>query len=238
MEIYPKIVVVVGPTASGKSDLALRLAQEFDGELICSDSMQVYRQMDIGTAKPTPDVQKLVPHHQLDLIDPDESYSAGKYARDASSIIEKVAARKRLPILVGGTGLYYRALMYGISKIPSIPEKHRKKVTGWHSEHGTYHCWKELQKLDPEGAVRLHPNDTARILRSLEVVLSTGTTLAEFQQDKPFAEAKYSFHAVALEWERDVLYERINKRTLIMLDSGWMTKFWIRSKFTLKNRCF
>jgi len=224
MEIFPKIVVVAGQTASGKSDLALRLAQEFDGELICSDSMQVYRQMDIGTAKPTPDVQKIVPHHQLDLIDPDESYSAGKYARDASSIIEKVAARKRLPILVGGTGLYYRALMYGISKIPSIPEKHRKKVTGWHSEHGTYYCWKELQKLDPEGAVRLHPNDTARILRSLEVVLSTGTTLAEFQQDKPFAEAKYSFHAVALEWERDVLYERINQRTLIMLESGWITE--------------
>jgi len=87
MEMFPKIVVVAGPTASGKSDLALRLAQEFDGELICSDSMQVYRQMDIGTAKPTPDVQKIVPHHQLDLIDPDESYSAGKYARDTSSII-------------------------------------------------------------------------------------------------------------------------------------------------------
>ena len=224
MGIYPKVVVVVGPTASGKSDLALRLAQDFDGELICSDSMQVYRRMDIGTAKPTLDVQKIVPHHQLDLIDPDESYSAGKYARDASSIIEKVASRKRLPILVGGTGLYYRALMYGISNIPSIPENLRKEVTGWYSEHGTDYCWKELKKIDPEGAGRLHPNDTARILRSLEVVLSTGTTLAAFQQQKPFEKAHYLFHAVALDWKRDTLYERINQRTHIMLESGWIVE--------------
>ena len=224
MGIFPKIIVVAGPTASGKSDLALRLAQDFDGELICSDSMQVYRQMDIGTAKPTLDVQKLVPYHQLDIIDPDESYSAGKYARDTSIIIEKVESRNHLPILVGGTGLYYRALMYGISKIPSIPENLRKEVTGWHSEHGTYYCWNELKKFDPEGAARLHQNDTARILRSLEVVLSTGTTLAAFQKKKPFTEANYLFHAFALEWEREALYKRINQRTHTMLESGWIAE--------------
>ena len=222
MSIFTKIVVVAGPTASGKSDLALRLAQYFDGELICSDSMQIYRQMDIGTAKPTFDDQKIVPHHLLDLIDPDESYSAGKYARDASSIIDRVVSRKRLPILVGGTGLYYRALMYGMSKIPAIPKNIRKEVTDWNSEHGTHYCWEELKKFDPEGAVRLHPNDTARILRSLEVVLSTGITLTSFQKKKPFAKANYLFHAVALEWEREALYDRINQRTHIMLESGWI----------------
>ena len=143
---------------------------------------------------------------------------------DASSIIEKIASRKRLPILVGGSGLYYRALMYGISNIPSIPKNIRKEVTGWNSEHGTYYCWKELKKIDPEGAERLHPNDTARILRSLEVVLSTGTTLAAFQKRKPFKQAHYLFHAVALEWERDALYERINQRTHSMLESGWIVE--------------
>ena len=111
MEISSGIVVVAGPTASGKSDLAMHLAEEFNGELICSDSMQVYRKFDIGTSKPTLSEQKLIPHHQLDLIDPDGNYSAGKYERDTSIIIQQIQQRGHLPILVGGSGLYYRALM-------------------------------------------------------------------------------------------------------------------------------
>jgi len=220
----PKIVVVAGPTASGKSNLALALAQEFKGELICSDSMQVYRQMDIGTAKPTLKEQKLVQHHQLDLIDPDEHYSAGQYGRDTSRIIKQILERSRLPIVVGGTGLYYRALMYGISNIPEIPESLRKEVMSWQEEHGTSYCWKKLQKLDPQGADRLHQNDTTRILRNLEVVLATGTTLSTFQRQQPFGEARYQFLAVALEWERHLLYERINQRTLKMLEFGWIAE--------------
>ena len=120
MERCPKIVVVAGPTASGKSNLALSLAQEFKGELICSDSMQVYRQMDIGTAKPTLKEQKLVQHHQLDLINPDEHYSAGQYEQDTSRIIKQIQERRHLPIVVGGTGLYYRAVMYGILSLIHI----------------------------------------------------------------------------------------------------------------------
>jgi tRNA dimethylallyltransferase len=224
MERCPKIVVVAGPTASGKSNLALSLAQEFKGELICSDSMQVYRQMDIGTAKPTLKEQKLVQHHQLDLIDPDEHYSAGQYERDTSRIIKQIQERSHLPIVVGGTGLYYRALMYGISNIPEIPESLRKEVLSWQEEHGTPYCWKQLQKHDPQGADRLHQNDTARILRNLEVVLATGTTLSTFQLQQPFGEARYQFLAVALEWERHVLYERINQRTQKMLEFGWIAE--------------
>ena len=216
------IVVVAGPTASGKSDLALRLAQEFNGELICSDSMQVYRQFDIGTVKPTLSEQKLVPHHQLDLIDPDGNYSAGKYERDTSIIIQQIQQRGHLPILVGGTGLYYRALMYGISNIPEIPENIRKELISLQEEHGTSYCWEQLQKHDPQTAKRLHPNDTSRIMRSLEVVLATGTSIADFQQQQPFAEARYPVLAVAYEWERSVLYERINQRTRKMLKSGWI----------------
>ena len=221
MEISPRIVVVAGATASGKSDLALRLAQEFNGELICSDSMQVYRKFDIGTAKPTLAEQKLVPHHQLDLIDPDEIYSAGKYERDTSQLIQQIQKRGRLPILVGGTGLYYRALMYGISHIPDVPENIHQEVICLQEKHGTSYCWNRLQKLDPQTAQRLHPNDTARILRSLEVVLATGTSLGVFQKQKPFAQAHYPFLAVALAWERSLLYERINQRTRKMLETGW-----------------
>ncbi len=217
-------VVVAGPTASGKSDLALRLAQEFDGELICTDSMQVYRQFDIGTAKPTLTEQKLVQHHQINLIDADENYSAGKYERETSRIIEQIQERGRLPILVGGAGLYYRALMYGISHIPDIPENIHQEVICLQKIHGTHYCWEKLQKHDPHAAKGLHPNDTARILRSLEVVLSTGSGIATFQQQQPFAEERYPFLAVAPEWERSVLYERINQRTIKMLESGWIAE--------------
>ena len=222
MDNSSAIVVVAGPTASGKSDLALRLAQEFDGELICSDSMQVYRQFDIGTAKPTLSEQKLVPHHQLDLIEPDGNYSAGKYERDTAIIIQQIQQRGHLPILVGGTGLYYRALMYGISNIPKIPEKLRQELFSLQEEHGTSYCWEQLQKHDPQTAKRLHPNDTSRIMRSLEVVLATGTSIADFQLQQPFAEARYPVLAIAYEWERSLLYERINQRTRKMLKSGWI----------------
>ena len=224
MGIDQKIVVVAGSTGSGKSKVAINLANELNGELICSDSMQVYRQMDVGTAKPTLQEQELNPHHQLDLINPDESYSAGQYARDTAIVIKKIRERGRLPILVGGTGLYYKALMYGISKIPKVPEKLRKKITDWHQEHGTPYCHKLLQKYDPEGADLLHPNDTTRILRSLEVVLSTGKSIYSYRLEQPFDEALYPFHAVALNWDRNDLYQRINKRTLSMLGSGWLAE--------------
>ena len=224
MEIDKKIVVVAGPTGSGKSEVAIRLAEEFNGELIRSDSMQVYRQMNVGTAKPSVQEQKLIPHHQLDLINPDENYSAGQYARDTSEIIKKIRERGRLPILVGGTGLYYRALLYGISKIPPVTESLRKEITAWQHEHGTPYCYKLLQKYDPEGAEFLHPNDTSRILRGLEVVLSTGKTIYSYQLEQPFGEARYPFNAVALNWDRNDLYQRINKRTLSMLGSGWLAE--------------
>ena len=224
MGIEQKIVVVAGSTGSGKSEVAINLANELNGELICSDSMQIFRQMDVGTAKPTLREQELIPHHQLDLINPDENYSAGQYARDTAIVIKKIRERGRLPILVGGTGLYYKALMYGISKIPPVPVKLRKEITDWQQEHGTLYCHKLLQKYDPEGADLLHPNDTSRILRSLEVVLSTGKSIYSYRLEQPFDEALYPFYAVALNWDRNDLYQRINKRTLSMLGSGWLAE--------------
>ena len=165
MEMDQKIVVVAGSTASGKSEVAISLAKELNGELICSDSMQVFRQMDVGTAKPSLLEQDLIPHHQLDLINPDQHYSAGQYARDTSKIIKKITERGNLPILVGGTGLYYRSLMYGISKIPPVPESIRKEIEGWQQKKGTKYCFKlrEIahQQLMPQG--RLFSGTTSSV---------------------------------------------------------------------------
>jgi len=216
------LIVVAGPTASGKSDLAINLAQKFNGELISSDSMQVYRKLDIGTAKPTLKEQLLVPHHQIDIINPNENYSAGKYEKDTTKIIREIQSRGHIPILVGGTGLYYRALIYGISKIPKIPELIKNKVSNLQMKYGTRHCWEQLNRNDPHSARIIHPNDTARIIRSLEVYFSTGFSITKFQKDDPFARARYICIAVAIEWERDILYERINLRTQKMLKAGWI----------------
>jgi len=224
VRVPQRVIIVAGPTASGKSKLAIRLAQEFKGELICSDSMQVYRKLDIGTAKPTLKEQKLVPHHQIDIVDPNENYSAGKYEREASKIIEEIHTRSHIPIIVGGTGLYYRALMYGISKIPDIPENIKKKVATMQLDHGTSYCWKQLQKRDPQGTHNIHRNDTTRILRHLEVLFATGFSITKFHKTQPFAEPRYSFLAVGLDWERNTLYERINQRTLNMLKLGWIAE--------------
>tara|TARA_Y100001968_G_C19346586_1_gene712374 strand:- start:400 stop:1320 length:921 start_codon:yes stop_codon:yes gene_type:complete len=224
MSYKKTLIVVAGPTASGKSDLAIKLAQTFQGEIICSDSMQIYRNLNIGTSKPTKKEQKLIPHHLIDLIDPNENYSAGKYERDASQIISEIHSRRHTPIIVGGSGLYFRALMYGFSKIPKIPEIIKKKVVNLHIKHGTRYCWEKLEKLDKLSAKDLHPNDTSRILRSLQVFLATGYSIKKFQKDNPFLVARYPCVAVAIEWERNLLYERINKRTLNMLKSGWINE--------------
>ena len=220
----PPLVLVAGPTASGKSDLALSLAQHLGGELICTDSMQVYRGLDIGTAKPTAEERGLVPHHQLDLVAPDETYSAGRYAREAAKVIEQISGRGNIPILVGGTGLYFRALVYGINDVPEIPEQVRERVLKLKTKHGIRSCWELLREEDLAGAELLHPNDSARVMRALEVVLATGNPLSLYRQRKPFSVARYPLHGVGIEWTREDLYRRINQRVHTMLEAGWIAE--------------
>lgn len=220
----PPLLMIAGPTAGGKSSLALWLAQRLGGELICTDSMQVYRGLDIGTAKPTPEEQRLVPHHQLDLVEPDETYSAGHYARDAANVIREVIGRGNLPILVGGTGLYFRALVYGISDVPEIPQTVRKQVLEWKTGYGIRYCRERLREKDPGGAESLHPHDAARIMRALEVILATGNPLSHYQKLQPFHEPRYSLHGFGFEWKRDQLYLRIDQRVHTMLESGWIAE--------------
>ncbi|MGA1600135.1 MAG: tRNA (adenosine(37)-N6)-dimethylallyltransferase MiaA [bacterium] len=215
-------IVIAGPTASGKTELSLQLAEEFSGEVLCTDSMQVYRGLDIGTAKPTPEEQRRVPHHLLDRVEPDEAYSAGRYVREAWEVIEQLRQRARLPLLVGGTGLYYRALTQGLSDIPEVPEDVRASVLAEQQEHGTPACWKRLQQIDPRGAASLHPNDTSRVTRALEVFQSTGRSILDYQSEQPFASQQRPLWIGGFDFPRAELYERINQRVLAMLDQGWV----------------
>ncbi len=215
------VVSIMGPTASGKTGLALALAQEIDCEIISVDSALVYKEMDIGTAKPTKDELDAVPHHLIDIIDPSESYSVSAFCKDAVSLIGEIHRRNRVPILVGGTMMYFNALINGISPLPKSDEKVRQLLeeeanrTGWDTLHA------QLCDVDPVSGARIHPNDPQRLTRALEVYRSTGKTLTEWQQEKgetcPYDVVQF---AIAPE-DRAVLHERIAQRFDIMLQQNF-----------------
>ncbi len=218
----PRRVAIVGPTASGKSALAMRLAETFGGEIITTDSLQVYRRLDIGTAKPSAGMRARVPHHLVDVVEPDGAYSAGRYVADGGAVLERLAQAGKPALLCGGTGLYFRALLFGLAQIPAVPAEVRARVLAQHESQGLPACREALEKLDPEGAAALHPNDAARILRALEVVLATGRPLRVFQRREPFRLQNESLLSVGIHWERADLYARINRRVAEMLERGWI----------------
>ena len=221
--MIPSSIIITGPTASGKSDLALELAQKIDGEIICTDSMQVYRGMDIGTAKPTLAEQLAVPHHQIDLCNPDEHYSAGQYARDAEITLIKLGKRGKTPFLVGGSGLYYKALIYGLDEMPQIPKEIRLGVLNDWEIKGYEKCYKELEKCDPELASRLSPRDVTRVQRGLEIFRTTQKKMSSFQKGKLGNQAtRFPVKIFGIHRERKALYQRINQRTEAMLKIGWI----------------
>ena len=219
----PASIIITGPTASGKSDLALELAHKIDGEIVCTDSMQVYRGLDIGTAKPTKVEQLAVPHHQIDLCNLDEHYSAGQYARDAEITLNKLGEVGKIPIFVGGSGLYYKALIYGLDEMPPIPKAIRQSVLNDWKIKGFEECYQELTKCDPELAARLSPCDATRVQRGLEIFRATRERMSYFQKSK-FGNQTTRFPVMifGVHWERDALYQRINLRTEAMLKIGWM----------------
>lgn len=216
----PQVIAVAGPTASGKSDLALQLAQKLDGEIICMDSMQIYRRMDIGTAKPTAEEQALVPHHMLDIVDPTENYAVADYAQNAEKVICEIAARGKQPILVGGTGLYLKALMHGLSLgNAGGDEKIRARLYAMAEEpEGKAHLHRQLAEVDPASAAKFHPNDIRRVIRALEVYELTGTPISQQRQGEP--ERPFSILPLAIDMPRDVLYARLEKRVHLMMQQG------------------
>ena len=218
----PDILVVCGPTASGKTALAAELALRLDGEVVSADSMQVYRRMDIGTAKPTPGEMRGVPHHMLDVADPWENYSVARYVEDAVPIVDGILARGRLPIVAGGTGLYIDNLAAGRRFAPFQPDSGlREELQSRVRTQGLPVLRETLERVDPDAAGRIHPNDEKRTLRALEVYLSTGKTITQHNRESQALPNRYTPLTIALNFTpRPWLWDRIDRRVDEMMARG------------------
>ncbi len=216
-----KILVLTGPTAVGKTDLAIYLAKNLNGEIISADSMQIYKKMDIGTAKPTPTERKKVSHHLLDFLDPRETYSAGDFQRDARHCIEDILKKKHLPQVVGGTGLYIQAVLNGLP--PAFDKKDpnlRKRLKEIAEREGRESLHKKLRQCDPQLASRIHPNDIQRTIRGLEVYKMTGQPLSELQKKARTIKLPYQVTGYVLFRPREELYSLIDRRVDQMIEAG------------------
>ena len=225
---------LLGPTASGKSRLALELAANYPIEIVSVDSAQVYRGMDIGTAKPTPEERGAVPHHLIDLLDPTEAYSAGRFREDALRAIAEIHSRDRIPLLAGGTMLYYRALAVGMDDLPPADPRIRKQIDADAADKGWPAMHAELAKLDPRSAARLKPADAQRIQRALEVHRATGKPISEFQ-NRPKPGLPFELRAFSIIPEdRAELHRRIAERFDAMLKAGLVEELaTLRKRFQL-----
>ena len=214
------LLVICGPTASGKTRLALELAAALPIEIISADSRQIYRGMDIGTAKATPEERTFVPHHLLDVVAPDESFSAADFMHLGRAAIAKIHQRGKLAVVVGGTGLYIDALTRGLVAAPGEDPLLRQELLALEIEQGEGALHQRLQGVDPEAAARLKPRDQQRIIRALEVFALTGDTLSALQNRHAFADGPYEVINIGLEVERSTLYQRIDARATTMFSSG------------------
>ena len=206
------VVVMVGPTAVGKSRVAIEVAKAFETEVLTADSRQVYRGMDVGTDKPLPEERQDVPHRLIDLVNPDESFNAGLYRRRALDEIERLYRDRRLPLVVGGTGLYVRTLLKGLCAAPPADPIVRAALRQEAKDEGPDRLYGRLAAVDPVTAVRLHPRDESKVLRALEVYQLSGRRMSEFQQEHGFAERPFSALIIGLNRDRAALYRRIEER--------------------------
>ncbi len=214
------LVVLVGPTASGKTSLAIRLAQEFNGEIISCDSVAVYREMEIGTAKPTHEERALVQHHMIDIAWPDEAYTAGDYSRQAREALSAITERGHLPIVAGGTGLYLRALIDGLFPAPPQKKGQRDRLRKLAKTKGPAYLHRLLTRLDPVAASAIHPNDVPKVIRAIEVSLHPDGPLTQQWQKVRDTLSGYRILRLGLNPPRPRLYERINQRAAAMFDRG------------------
>ncbi|MGL1932930.1 MAG: tRNA (adenosine(37)-N6)-dimethylallyltransferase MiaA [Desulfotalea sp.] len=214
------ILVLVGPTAIGKTSLSIEIAKLFNCEIISMDSMQIYKEMDIGTAKVTEKEQDGIPHYLLDIINPDQHYDASNYCRDALIAIDKILAKGKLPLITGGTGLYLQSLCHGFIEGPKIDENVRLKLQNDLDEQGPAEMHLRLQSVDEKSANRIHPNDSYRVLRALELYQSTGSPWSKLIDEQAKENRFPNMLKVGLTTPREKLYKRINYRTEVMLDQG------------------
>ncbi|RFU71374.1 tRNA (adenosine(37)-N6)-dimethylallyltransferase MiaA [Peribacillus saganii] len=226
-----KLLVIIGPTAVGKTKLSVELAKRFNGEIISGDSMQVYKRMDIGTAKISVSEMDGIPHHLIDIKEPDEPFNANEFQRLATKFIKDIHKRGRLPIIAGGTGLYIQSVLhqYQFSEAPGDPE-YRTELEQLAGKQGNEAVHALLHKVDPESAARIHPNNVRRVIRALEIFHSTDKTMSEQLIDQPL-ERNYDSLIVGLTMERELLYSRINKRVDLMMEQGLLQE--VKSLFEL-----
>ncbi|HKA28850.1 MAG TPA: tRNA (adenosine(37)-N6)-dimethylallyltransferase MiaA [Candidatus Binatia bacterium] len=217
----PRVVCLVGPTASGKTSLAIELAEVLGGEVVSADSRQVYRRMDVGTAKPTREERRRVPHHCLDLIEPTDSFDAARFRDAAARAVEDVSAHGRVPLVVGGTGLWVRVLLRGLCPAPPRAPAVRAALRALAARRGANELHRHLAAIDPTAAARLHPRDTVRVERALEVAFASGRRLSDWQAAHGFADAPYDALVVGLALETPDLDARIEARARRMVAAGF-----------------
>ena len=221
----PKVIVITGPTATGKTALGAQVASAVGGEVVSADSMQIYKYMDIGTAKPTPEEMLGVPHHMIDFADPRENYSAARYVEDAGRVCDGIIARGKTPVIVGGTGLYIESLLSGREFAENGDGAVRAAIAERYDREGGDALLTELSQRDPDTARRLHPNDKKRIVRALEILEVTGVPMSEHDRRSKLVPPKYSAVKIALSFEeRSDLYRRIDLRVDAMMEKGLLSE--------------
>lgn len=221
MNTKPKVIVICGPTASGKTSLSVELAKKCNGEIISADSMQIYKDMNIGTAKVTQEEMQGIKHYMIDIVSPTERYSVAEFKVQAEKAIEEILKKGKTPIIAGGTGLYVNSLIYNIQYNDiKIDEEYRKYLEERVEKEGLQSLYEEAKKIDSEAMKSISQNDKKRILRVLEMYNQTGKTKTELEKESRKEEVKYDYKVYAINWEREELYKRINKRVDIMIKQG------------------
>jgi len=216
----PPLVILAGPTASGKTSLSIELATRISAEVVNADSMQVYRRMEIGTAKPTLDERRIVPHHMIDVADPDEPFDAARYLNTAAPLIEDMQNRGKVALVVGGTGLYMRVLTRGLCQGPPSNPEVKRRLLAEEKSKGLGELYLDLVRTDPESAARIHRNDWQRIIRALEVFHTGGVPLSLLQKGHGFRDRIFPAVKVFINRDRETLFERIDRRVDRMLEAG------------------
>ncbi|GAB4291086.1 MAG: tRNA (adenosine(37)-N6)-dimethylallyltransferase MiaA [Methylophaga sp.] len=220
----PPAIFIMGPTAAGKTDLALEIAKRHPVEIISVDSAQVYRGMDIGTAKPSPEILRQFPHHLIDILEPTETYSAGRFRDDALALMAAITSRGKIPLLVGGTMLYFNALQKGMSNLPAADPAVRARLDAEMAEFGTVHLHQRLAAVDPVSAARIHVNDPQRLQRALEVYELTGKSLTELTAEQREALPYQVIKVIIAPFDRAILHERIASRYQAMITNGFLAE--------------
>lgn len=217
----PKVIVILGPTAVGKTKLSIDLAKNLNGEIISADSMQIYKYMNVGTAKPLVEEMQGITHHLIDTVTPDEDFSVAQYQERAFKYIDEILSHNKIPMVVGGTGLYINSLIYNVQFSETITdEKYRAELNDTALNKGNEYLHNMLEKIDPQAAKLIHSNDIKRIIRALEVYKCTGNTISYFNSISKSIPSKYDFIIIGLNMDRQLLYQRINNRVDLMIKDG------------------